>query len=283
MDARGLLRLGLLAAGGCLVLALAPASALADTATSSNWSGYAAHRSGLKFRRVSASWTQPAATCRRGQYTYSSFWVGLGGYSSDSSGLEQIGTELDCTASGRHRSSVWYELVPAPSKPISMTVRTGDHLSASVTVVGQQVVVRLSDHTRKESFTKKLTTRSIDVTSADWIAEAPSTCDYTGACQPLPLADFGAAHFTAGTAETTSGQQGPISSPAWSHTRIVLSQPSSPFASLSAQRTSTPSALQSGGSTFVVRYGQASPARSRALRASSAGTAGAIQPGGVRR
>jgi hypothetical protein len=281
MDARILLRLGLLAAAGSL--ALAPASALADTATSSNWSGYAAHRSGLKFRQVSASWTQPAATCRRGQYTYSSFWVGLGGYSTNSNGLEQIGTELDCSASGRHRSSVWYELVPAPSRPISMTVKTGDHLSASVTVVGQRVTLRLSDHTRKESFSKQLTTHSIDVTSADWIAEAPSTCDETGVCQPLPLADFGSAHFTGGTAETTSGQQGPISDPAWSHTRIVLSQASSPFAALSAQRTSIPSVLQSGGSTFVVRYGERSQTRARTLAASSPGAAGAVQPGGVRR
>jgi hypothetical protein len=283
MNARELLRLGLLTAGGSLALALAPASAVADTATSANWSGYAAHRTGLRFRRVSASWTQPAATCRRGQNTYSSFWVGLGGYSPTAAGLEQTGTELDCSASGRHRSSVWYELVPAPSRPISMTVKAGDHLSASVTVVGQLVTVRLSDRTRRESFSKQLTTRWIDVTSADWIAEAPSTCDNAGACQPLPLADFGSAHFTGGTAETTAGHQGPISDPAWQHTRIVLSQAASPFVALSAQRSSTPSALQSGGSMFVVRYRQESPTRARALRASAGSAAGAVEPGGVRR
>ena len=102
MTARQLLRSALLTASALAAFAVTPAGALADTATSSNWSGYAAHRTGVTFRRVSASWVQPAATCQNGENTYSSFWVGLGGYSNSATGLEQIGTGLDCTASGQH-------------------------------------------------------------------------------------------------------------------------------------------------------------------------------------
>lgn len=268
-----------LAAG--LALAAAAAPALADTANSSNWSGYAAHRRGVVFRRVRASWTQPAAACTAGQDGYSSFWVGLGGYSPNASGLEQIGTELDCQ-SGGHYISVWYELVPAPSQPITMSVRTGDRMSASVTVVGHRVTLRLTDHSRGESFSKLLTARSVDVTSAEWIAEAPSICNYAGFCRTLPLADFGAAHFSSGLAETAGGHIGAISSTAWNHTRIVLSQAPSPFTGLNTQRTSTPSTLQGDGSAFVVRYGQGVVAPRVLARGSAAGGGGAVQPGGLR-
>src|SRR5437763_15356790 len=90
----------LLLASAVMIAATAPA-ALADTVTSSNWSGYAAHKRGVKFDQVSATWTQPAPVCTNGEPTYSSFWVGLGGFSASSNAVEQIGTELDCTAAGQ--------------------------------------------------------------------------------------------------------------------------------------------------------------------------------------
>src|SRR5437763_11193196 len=116
-------------------LAAAP-SALADTTDSTNWAGYAIQRPGVGFRSVQASWTQPGVSCRPGSDTYSSYWVGLGGYNSDSPALEQIGTELDCTKSGRTSSTAWYETVPAPSYPIFRSVRPGDQMTASVVVQG---------------------------------------------------------------------------------------------------------------------------------------------------
>ena len=179
-------------------LAACPASALADTSTSANWSGYVAHRAGVSFRRVQASWTQPNATCQEGDATYSAFWVGLGGYSSSSDALEQIGTELDCSASGAITSSAWYQLVPSPMNSIRMTVEPGDLMSASVVVTGHRVTLRLTDHTQHESFSKQITAKSVDTSSADWIAEAPSVCTMTNFCEPLPLTDFGSMSFTAG-------------------------------------------------------------------------------------
>src|SRR6516162_5175014 len=105
-------------------LAVAPV-ALANTTRSTNWAGYAVHRAGVSFRQVSGTWIQPSAICVKGQPSYSAAWVGLGGYNPTSGALEQIGTEVDCTAAGKVTSSAWYELVPAPSRAISLPVAAG--------------------------------------------------------------------------------------------------------------------------------------------------------------
>jgi Peptidase A4 family len=283
MPGRQLLRSVLLTACALAAVAVTPAGALADTATSSNWSGYAAHSAGVRFRRVSASWVQPAAACETGRNTYSSFWVGLGGFNENTTGLEQIGTALNCTASGRHRSAAWFELVPAPARLIRMTVKQGDHLTASVTVAGHRVTLRLRDRTRGELFSRQLTARSIDVSSAEWIAEAPSACNEVGSCQGLPLANFGTANFTRSVAQTATGQHGTISSGAWDHTRILLSQGASPFTGLDTDRSATPSTLERRGTAFSVRYAASPAVRPKAARASAASFSGAVQPGGPRR
>ena len=50
--------------------------------------------------------------CRSaGSATYSSVWVGLGGYAQTSRALEQIGTEADCSAAGQATYSAWFEVV----------------------------------------------------------------------------------------------------------------------------------------------------------------------------
>ena len=95
-------------------LLFAPA-ALADSSFSSNWAGYAVHRPGISFRKISASWKQPSAACTKGEETFSAYWVGLGGFSLNAPALEQTGTEVDCGVSGKVVSTAWYELVPAAS------------------------------------------------------------------------------------------------------------------------------------------------------------------------
>jgi hypothetical protein len=244
-----------------VALAAAPA-AVADSSISSNWAGYAVHRPGVHFREVSAFWREPSASCTSGNESYSATWVGLGGYSTTSKALEQIGTEVDCTASGRLVSSAWYELVPAASQTISLTVHPGDVMSASVNVVNHRVTVTLNDLTRRRSFTKTLHAASIDVSSAEWIVEAPSDCISATSCQTLPLADFAKTTFGLAGAKTTSGYLGAISSHAWSATRITLSpggrrfiayQGSGPSAGAAA-----PSKLDPNGSSFSVNYEQVS-------------------------
>lgn len=266
-----------------LVLAIASATASADTVTSSNWSGYAAHKAGVSFRTVTGAWTQPTAVCSNGQRTYSAYWVGIGGYSTASNALEQIGTELDCTSSGHSSSSAWYELVPAPATPIRMTIKPGDHMTSSVTVSGHQVTLRLTDATRHQSFSKRMTVGSVDVSSAEWIAEAPSACTSSNFCVPLPLTNYGSLRFTAAKATTTTGRQGAISSPSWSTTELVLAPGARRFIAYSGAGDSTPSALTSAGTSFAVSYSQSTGASGPSTSMAKNASAGArVQPGGAR-
>ena len=174
----------------------------------------------MSFREVSGTWTQPNATCIPGQSTYSAVWVGIGGYKPTSDALEQIGTEVDCNQAGNTVSSAWYELVPAPSRTISFVVRPGDVLHASVTVVGHHATLELDNLTLHRTFRKRLFAPSIDVSSAEWIVEAPSECVSQFACQALPLANFGSVAFDSATATSTTGTTGSISDSRWWRTKI---------------------------------------------------------------
>jgi len=257
-------------------LALAP-SALADTAQSSNWAGYAAHGSRVHFTRVFGAWRQPSAACVAGTPTYSSQWIGLGGYAVNSSALEQIGSELDCNAAGQDVSTVWYELVPAPSRTIRMTVAPGDELTAAVTVTGHLVRLRLSDLTRQTTFSRTVYVHQLDISSADWIVEAPSECASASSCQQLALADFGTTAMTRASTQTSTGHRAGISDPLWRTTAIALSAAASRFVgSGSAAADATPSKLVFGGSAFAVTYagagGSATPTSGTTGRQVRAGT-----------
>jgi Peptidase A4 family len=253
---------------GALIFAAAlvgAPAAMANTTRSTNWAGYAIHRAGVSFRQVSATWTQPDATCVPGQPSYSAEWVGLGGYKVTSDALEQTGTEVDCTAAGKVVSSAWYELVPAPSKRISLRVSPGDVMHATVTVSGNQVVIDLEDLTSHRSFDKTLIATSIDVSSAEWIVEAPSECLSQFACQALPLANFGSVPFDSASVTSTNGTVGTIASPHWGRTTIDLVAAAERM--IVARNTSgalgnaEPSRLASGGTSFDVTYAPA-PAQS---------------------
>jgi hypothetical protein len=238
-------------------LVCAPA-AFADNSISSNWAGYAVHRSGVTFPKVSASWAQPDASCTPGRRTYSAFWVGLGGYSANSQALEQIGTEADCNSSGNAVLSAWYELVPAPSIPIRLSLAAGDLINASVTVVGHRATLSLYDATRHRGFSKTFHAPTVDLTSAEWIVEAPSACISADSCQTLPLANFGSASFDSARVQSSGGHQGAISDPAWSATKIKLTPGGRRFVTYQrpgpAAGAATPSALQIAGSSFRVTY-----------------------------
>ena len=259
-----------------LSLFCAPA-ALAGATVSSNWAGYAVHRSGVKYRKVVGTWTQPSATCTAGEPTYSSVWVGLGGFSTNSKALEQIGTEVDCSAAGTVVSSAWNELVPAPSRNIRMRVAPSDVMNASVIVNGQRVTLTLNDLTRGTTYSRTVRVSPIDVTSADWIVETPSECEGTSFCQPLALADFGTASFARARAQTVGGHTGSISDRRWVTTKITLATQgqhfiNGPYRASGAQ--ALPSALTAGGSAFSVVY-QAPTTTTTSPTAPTAGAAAA--------
>jgi hypothetical protein len=254
---RSIIRRSLLVAGA---LALFGAPAAAEASTSTNWSGYVAH--GPKFRSVSALWTQPRLTCTAGTLTYSAAWVGLGGYNLNSKALEQIGTEADCNSAGNEVSTAWFELVPAPSRGLRMIVNPGDVMAGHVTVVGNLVTLTLTDRTRHKTFTRKVTDSTLDVTSADWIVEAPSECSGNGfQCQPLALADYGTETFARASAETASGQSGAISSALWPTAVITLSPGSGGRLNTSTASSgeSAPSALTAAGTAFTLTYTPIAP------------------------
>jgi Peptidase A4 family len=274
------------ALAAALALALiGAAAASADSSDSSNWAGYAAHRSGVRFRKVIGAWTQPHVSCTGGRDTYSSVWVGLGGYSISSPALEQIGTELDCTAAGRAVSSAWYELVPAASHTTKLIVRPGDRVQANVVVTGNQVKLAITNLTRHRSFTTTLHDTVLDTTSAEWIVEAPSACASSTDCQTLPLADFGSAAITGAHATTTSGHIGAITDSRWSSTKITLAGSGNRFVAGGLQDAqpvfAAPSPLTAGGTGFTVSYLATTVAARSAALAAAAPTVGRrlVHPG----
>jgi hypothetical protein len=242
----------LLALLAVTVTAVYSGTARAASDVSTNWSGFAV--SGNTFSAVSGSWVQHASTCTAGT-TSAAFWVGLGGNSGASSGLEQIGTSSDCSAAGTPSYSAWYELVPAGSVPIKLKISAGNKLWASVKVNGTKVTVQVKNLTRKTSFTKILTMAAPDVSSAEWIAEAPSVCDAFGRCRTVALTNFGTVNFTKSLA-TAGGHTGTISDPLWTPSSIELQSTADfgPFASATSSAQAVPTGLSPDGSAFSVGY-----------------------------
>ncbi len=178
---------------------------------SSNWSGYAVTGSNGAYSSVSASWTQPTATCSGGRHgrggsdTYAAFWVGLDGYSSDS--VEQTGTLIECVGSTAEYAG-WYEMYPAALTTYSNTLRPGDAMTASVTFSGTETyTLVLKDATQGWTKTTVVNETGLDRSSAEVITEAPCC---TGSGGILPLADFGTVSYSgSGDNGSSMGTQSP--------------------------------------------------------------------------
>ncbi len=229
-------------------------------AYSTNWSGYAVTASKGAVTKVQGSWTVPAVT---GTSTaYSSFWVGIDGYSSNT--VEQIGTDSDIS-SGRAVYYAWFEFYPSTMYQItSLTIHPGDVMSANVTYSGTArgmfgrvnnvFTVTITDKTTGKTYTTTGTVSNAAMSSAEWIAEAPSS--YRGV---LPLSNFGTVNFgkdytsVAGTCYATiSGVNGQISSFTSAVQQITM------VTSKSVTKAS-PSALSGDGSSFSVTWASAGP------------------------
>jgi hypothetical protein len=161
-----------------------------------NWAGYAL--SGAEYTSVQASWTVPTARCDSGQSSMSAFWVGLGGFSPNATGVEQVGTTSNCDAKGSPSYFAWYELFPQPAVFIG-PVNPGDTINASVSFADGSYTLQLNDFSATVE-------AAGDNTSAEWITEAPATCTQTFShCKPLPLTDFGSVTFNGTNASTFDG------------------------------------------------------------------------------
>lgn len=234
---------------------------------SANWSGYAVTRTTVsnKFKRVAGSWTQPVGQCSQGTSTYSAIWVGLGGYENGAQALEQTGSEVDCTASGEPIYSAWFELVPAGPVELRLSIHPGDRLNASVAVRGKTVVMQVRDLTTRQGRTvlRKMRYPLPDLTSAEWIVEAPSACSADNACRTLPLTNFGSVAFSNASATTMQGARTPIVSNGYEVTALEL-RDSAPDRQAGRGREAAvlaganPSELLSGGTAFTVAWQQLS-------------------------
>jgi len=212
---------------------------------SENWSGYAA--TGTAFTNAQGSWIVPKVKCADTLEAYSAFWVGIDGYSSDT--VEQTGTMSLCFLTEAEYYA-WYEFYPAGSVEItSVPVAPGDVISASVNYNGSDFTITLTNQTTGKTYSKSATVASAQRSSAEWIAEAPSTT--TGI---LPLANFGTASFgddytdIAGTNYATdSSVTGPISDFGTSVEEITM-------VSSAGKTEALPSALSTDGSSFTVAW-----------------------------
>ena len=113
--------------------------------------------------------------------------------------MEQDGTLAECYFGSVYYYS-WWEMYPTNSiQVVGSSVRPGDSISASVVRSGSSYTLKVTDATHPaNSFSTTQTCSSCANTSAEWIAEAPSSS--TGV---LPLANFHS--WTESGATVTSG------------------------------------------------------------------------------
>ena len=167
-------------------------------AVSPNWSGYVARSTTgqrVRYTSASATWTVPAARCSgKGAKarTYSTAWVGLGGYSYETQ--EEVGTNSNCTAAGTGYYYSWFELVPYLSYPVAIKdkLHAGDVVTGLTKILkaANRVELQLKDVTAGWTFTTKISWALPDESSADFVVEAPAECVvYT--CSEASLANFG--------------------------------------------------------------------------------------------
>ena len=230
----------------------------ATAVSSSNWSGYADTND--TFGSVSSSWTEPTVNCADsnsgldgvlslsdllgGPGAASAFWVGLDGYNSTS--VEQLGTDSDCD-SGTPSYYAWYEMYPNPSEvlPSQYPVQPGDQMTALVAsnAAGTSFTLEIKDATAGWTFSTTQTGSGFARSSAEVIAEAPSSCSILF-CSEVPLADFGQLNFSGSSVINTAGTKGSLS--AFDANEITMSDNGTTLA--------TPSSLSSDGSSFSVKW-----------------------------
>jgi hypothetical protein len=165
--------------------------------SSTNWSGYAdTNTSGNTYSVVTGNWTQPTVTCS-GLEQLAAFWVGIDGLTSDS--VEQDGTLAECYFGSLYYYT-WWEMYPTNDiQVVGESLEPGDSISASVVRSGDSYTLEVTDSTHPaNSFSTTQTCSDCANSSAEWIAEAPSS-----SAGVLPLADFHS--WTESGATVTSG------------------------------------------------------------------------------
>jgi len=165
-----------------------PAAAATSSSTSSNWSGYSA--TGGKYTSVTGTWTVPTVTAAIPGADAT--WVGIGGI--DASDLIQAGTQATVSG-GEVAYEAWIEMLPASSRPVSLSVSAGD--SVTVTITQKAAVdwtIQMRNNTTGQAYNTSVKYTSSS-SSAEWVQEAPSA-----GRGMIPLDDFGTLRFSGASA-----------------------------------------------------------------------------------
>lgn len=210
---------------------------------------------------VYGSWLVQAVSASSSN-TYSSQWVGIGGYFSGDNSLIQTGTESDYT-NGAASYGAWYELLPNAETPITMTISPGDVMDASVvctsscTSATQTWLITINDVTTSKSFSTSVSYSS-SLLSAEWIEERPATCFVV--CTLTTLANFGTAHYgfdytsqSNTNYATLSGSTAPIGS--LNYQSITMESCSGHGHHSTCTILAQPSSLTTDGTSFTMTYG----------------------------
>jgi hypothetical protein len=215
---------------------------------------------------ASGSWTVSKASSGASGTTayYAAFWVGIDGFSSST--VEQAGTMSE-TIGKTVTYYAWYEFYPSPMYQItSLTITPGNIISASVTYTGSSgksifgrqsgstFTATITDVTTGKSFSTTQTVNNAARSSAEWIAEAPSSSRGI-----LPLANFGTTNYGHGNTgvtrtcyATVSGVTGALGSfsSAVQHITMVTNK---------GATKASPSAVSNDKTSFSITWASAGP------------------------
>lgn len=199
----------------------ASAHAAQPSPINNRWSGYVVTARQVSFTRVAGSWTVPLVTCTKGAVrALSTVWVGIGGYTTDSKVLDQVGTDANCDSGGHARYHAWFELLPDIAHPIDKRIGAGDTMSGSMVIAKTNLIeLTLRDLTRNWTFAATIQVGAPDVTSAEWVVEAPYSCQRF-LCHQAPLANFGSVVIRDISA-TGNGHRGTLATRSWKRTALV--------------------------------------------------------------
>lgn len=191
-----------------------------STTASLNWAGYAVVPSSGKVSAVTESFVVPDPVVSSGSghtnsinvqnkpggnghgpggggssggsssTSYAAFWAGMDGFNSNT--VEQAGILMNVTSSGTTTYAAWTEFYPAlPTyAPASFTVGVGDAVTVTVSYSSTSNTITASVTDGSQTYSSSHSASSYLRSSAEWIAEAPSSGHSI-----LPLADFGSVNF----------------------------------------------------------------------------------------
>ncbi len=201
------------------------------TNVSNNWAGYIA--TGGSFTSVSGSWVVPQVNATR--TSADATWIGIGGMTHND--LIQTGTQAIVNNNGRISYQAWYEMLPADSHKIPLSINPGDSITASIVQQStNQWIISLRDDTTGQNYQTTVNYVS-SLSSAEWIEEMP-----VRGRSFIPLDNFGSVQFSA----LSAVKDGKALTPAQANAHSIV------MGNYLGQVLAQPSTLGNDGASFTV-------------------------------